>query len=112
VDLKTFKLKKEVIDMLEKIKEMNRKMCEKIDERNVKDWKKHPILNKWAILLLGGFMIVGATTAIILSLFGYITQEMSVPITVVLIGCCVLMYGEAMWILKYGKKIAKKASPN
>lgn len=97
--------------MLEKIREKYRKGNEEADERSVKSWQKHPRLNKGATFLFAGSMAIGATIVVILALFGYITQEISMSITIVSIVCSVGIYGFAVWILKYSEKIAKKAFP-
>lgn len=97
--------------MLENIRERYRKWSKEADDRNVKTWQKHPKLNKWITFLWVGSMIGGATVVIILSLSGYITQEISASITVVAIVCSVVIYGCATWASMYLTKIARKAFP-
>lgn len=91
--------------LVEKIKEMNKTA----DEQNVKNWQEHPRLNNWLVSIWAWIMIFGGTLVIALSLIGYLTKEMTVSQVVAAIAGSITIYIFGMWVLRYRRKIIKKA---
>ena len=93
--------------MLENIRERIRKFNKEADERNIKNWQKHPRLNLWIIFIYAICLSGFATIFLARALLGYIQYN-----PIVAICFSVMLYGIAIWFMIAANKMVKKAFPN